>query len=88
MYQVTVGNYMLDGRRYTSYGIRCGAVLVEDLSLCRSEVEALAALCTRERLDPIHLPELAADFLARTDTAVPMTDDTGDTQWKQNSGRG
>ena len=72
MYQMISGSYILEGRRYTSYGIRWKDGKIEDLSIDRMAVEALISMCNDHALSPVHLPDIIADFLAAPD----------DTQWQ------
>ena len=54
---------------HTAYGLRCRvdgtpAAQVEDLFESRAEAAAVAALLTREGLEPVHLRDVACDYLA------------------------
>ena len=64
IYQVTQCVHFLEGEAYHSYGIRCASAEVSDLSCDRTKVEKLAGLCNRLALDPVHLVDVAEDFLA------------------------
>lgn len=59
----------LEGMDYVCYGIRmsyAGAqVSVEDLSLCKEEVEELIERCNRLELSPMHFQDVLEDFMAR-----------------------
>lgn len=70
VYEITKGVHELEGQSYCSYGIRCGETSIADLSCNREKVEQLAAMCTRMGLDPLHLRDVAEDFLAE-DSAWP-----------------
>lgn len=63
MYQVTTGIYDSEGEKYTSFGIQCGDVVINDISLDKTAVEALVALCNDEKLSLLHLPDIVSDFL-------------------------
>lgn len=63
MYQIKTGNYSLEGKTYTSYGIQCDDLVIEDISLDRTVIEALVEQCNREELDRIHLLDVVEDFL-------------------------
>lgn len=63
MYQIKTGNYALEGKTYTSYGIQCDDLVIEDISLDRTVIEALVEQCNREELDRIHLLDVVEDFL-------------------------
>lgn len=67
MYQMISGNYILDGRSYTSYGIRWENDKIEDLSIDRTAVETLVSLCNMYALSPVHLQDIIMDFLAAPD---------------------
>ena len=71
MYEVIAGVYCSEGISYRSFGIRCGNLIFEDLSLDRQLVKQLAALFNREAVEHIHLRSLVEDFLAAP----------GDIQW-------
>lgn len=64
IYQVTQCVHFLEGEAYHSYGIRCDSAEISDLSCDRQKVEKLVGLCNRLALDPVHLLDIAEDFLA------------------------
>ena len=64
MYQTTIGMYSIEGKNYTSFGIRCDAVSIEDISPDKRAVDSLVALCNSEELEPVHLYDIVEDFLA------------------------
>ena len=53
--------------RYITYGIACVCEgersAVSDLSLDRDKVQKLADLCNELQLDPVHLLDVAEDFV-------------------------
>ena len=53
--------------RYITYGIacvcECERSAVSDLSLDRDKVQRLADLCNELQLDPVHLLDVAEDFV-------------------------
>ena len=63
MYQMTTGMFDLEGERYTSFGIQFGDVVINDISLDKSAVEALVMLCNDKKLSVLHLPDIVNDFL-------------------------
>lgn len=70
MYQMISGTYSLEGRSYTSFGIQCGNVIMEDISLNKAAMLAFVSLCNRELVEPVHLPDIVTDFLAAPDSLV------------------
>lgn len=67
MYQLISGTYSLEGISYTSYGIQCEDLIMEDISLDRETVAYLVQMCNCTALESIHLPDVVDDFLAAPD---------------------
>ena len=67
MYQLVSGTYSLEGIPYTSYGIKCDDLVMEDLSLDRDAVARLVQICNCAALESIHLPDVVDDFLTAPD---------------------
>ena len=62
-YQPTREIHFLEGKPYCSYGIRCAAVQIHDITLNQSEIELLVSLCNQLELAPCHLRDIVEDFL-------------------------
>lgn len=73
MYQLISGTYSLEGETYLSFGIQCGNIMIEDISMEQAEVEELIALCNQEKLDVLHLPDVVADFLDAPEIFTGLT---------------
>ncbi len=54
-----------DGGAVTTYGIRCGETVINDLSPNKEEVEEFVGLLNSCGASEIHAYELAEDFLGR-----------------------
>ena len=72
-YILLESNYTVNGIEYTTYGIALadcsdgGAVIIKaipDLSTDRERTRRLAELCGELHLSPLHLADVADDFLA------------------------
>ncbi len=74
IYEKTRDTVLLEGKRYTTYGIAaralCGSeqnsvtvASVPDISTDMAEVDALVARCNRLALSPVHLNDVVEDFL-------------------------
>lgn len=64
MYQITVSKISQDEEECDIFGIRWEETIIMDLSTNRNAVQALVDECNRAGLDPIHLWDVAEDFLA------------------------
>ena len=64
-----------DNDAYVTYGISVRTVedeiaFVSDVSTEFEEVQRLAALCTEQELDPLHLMDVVEDFLAEGGVSI------------------
>ena len=63
-YQPTREIHFLEGKPYCSYGIRCAAMQIHDVTLSQSEIELLVSLCNQMKVAPCHLRDIVEDFLS------------------------
>ena len=72
-YILIESNYTVNGIKYTTYGIAltditdgCAVIIeaIPDLSPDRERTNRLAGLCTELHLSPLHLSDVADNFLA------------------------
>lgn len=64
-YEISVSERMLEGVPYRTYGIRCGEKEVADLTRDAAVLKPLLETCNRLNLSPLHLKDVAEDFVAR-----------------------
>ncbi len=67
-YEVTEGDFELDGESYRSYGVAVmedGAALkrIDDVSLEKDDIVNLVNFCNELELSPVHIDDVIEDFL-------------------------
>lgn len=63
MYQMISGSYCIEGISYTGYGIRCGDLVLEDITCDKAAMQELVQMCNDEGLETVHLTDIIEDFL-------------------------
>ncbi len=68
-YEVTEGDFGLDGESYRSYGVAVmedGVALkrIDDVSLEKNDIVNLVNLCNELELSPVHIDDVIENFLA------------------------
>lgn len=63
-YVMSISEQILEGRRYQAFGIRCEEGEVNDLARDARVLQPLLQRCNALELDPIHLRDVAEDFVA------------------------
>ena len=69
-YVISVSGQILEGSCYQAFGIRCEDEEIHDLARDASILEPLLQRCNEMDLDPLHLRDVAEDFVA--DLAEPI----------------
>ena len=64
-YEISVSEQMLEGVSYRAYGIRCTEQEIADLTRDAAALKPLLDYCNRLKLSPLHLKDVAEDFVAR-----------------------
>ena len=71
LYSIFLGEYVLEGRTYIGFGILITfttnnevVTKVENVTTAKYELLSLVQLCNNLSLDPIHIYDVAEDFLS------------------------
>ena len=64
-YEISVSEQMLEGVSYRTYEIRCTEQEIADLTRDAAALKPLLDYCNRLKLSPLHLKDVAEDFVAR-----------------------
>jgi len=63
MYYLISGKYEIEGEKYTSYGIGCESVKVEDISTDKEKICELIEKMNEQNLSPVHMYDVIYDFI-------------------------
>lgn len=65
---------MLEGVSYRTYGIRCTEQEIADLTRDAAALKPLLDYCNRLKLSPLHLKDVAEDFVGPSVRSLRATD--------------
>lgn len=64
MYEVTEGIRIIEGEKYTVYGIKCGNIYINDICSSKTELEDFANKLNKSKLSAVHMREVIEDYLS------------------------
>lgn len=63
MFSLIEARYLLEGRYYVGYGIQYGDICIPDITTNKSRLEKFIELCNKLELSPLHIKDIALDFV-------------------------
>lgn len=64
MYEVTEEVKIIEGEKYTVYGIKCGEIYINGICASKTELEDFTDKLNKSKLSAVHMREVIEDYLS------------------------